>query len=71
MNAPIVAATTVGIIGVIVGATLAALAIVAIVLNVYWRARPKQRCPDCAEWVFIDARVCAHCGYRFDNGERD
>lgn len=24
-----------------------------------------KRCPDCAEVVKIEARVCKHCGYRF------
>lgn len=27
---------------------------------------PNQKvCPDCAEKVLFDARVCKHCGYRF------
>jgi hypothetical protein len=25
-----------------------------------------KRCPDCAERVLQDARVCKHCGFRFD-----
>lgn len=25
-----------------------------------------KTCPDCAEFVHVDARVCKHCGYRFD-----
>ncbi|WP_165606426.1 zinc ribbon domain-containing protein [Mycolicibacterium celeriflavum] len=25
----------------------------------------KKKCPDCAERVLYDARVCKHCGYRF------
>jgi len=24
-----------------------------------------KKCPDCAETVLADARVCKHCGYRF------
>lgn len=24
-----------------------------------------KKCPDCAETVLADARVCQHCGYRF------
>jgi hypothetical protein len=28
-------------------------------------AEPTKRCPDCAEIVLEDARVCKHCGYRF------
>jgi hypothetical protein len=24
-----------------------------------------KRCPDCAEFVRAEARVCKHCGYRF------
>lgn len=23
-----------------------------------------KQCPDCAEWVKVDANVCKHCGYR-------
>lgn len=26
----------------------------------------RKQCPDCAEWVQFDARVCKHCAYRFD-----
>lgn len=30
------------------------------------RSAPVARtCPDCAETVLPDARVCAHCGFRF------
>lgn len=25
-----------------------------------------KKCPDCAEWVRGDARVCRFCGYRFE-----
>jgi len=25
----------------------------------------QKRCPDCAEIILVDARVCKHCGYRF------
>lgn len=28
--------------------------------------QPVKRCPDCAESVLAEARVCKHCGYRFD-----
>jgi hypothetical protein len=27
--------------------------------------RPTKTCPDCAETVLAEARVCKHCGYRF------
>ncbi len=26
----------------------------------------QKKCPDCAEFVRMEARVCKHCGYRFD-----
>jgi hypothetical protein len=26
----------------------------------------QKKCPDCAEHVRAEARVCKHCGYRFD-----
>lgn len=28
--------------------------------------RKQKQCPDCAETILADARVCKHCGYRFD-----
>lgn len=28
--------------------------------------RREKTCPDCAEKVLVDAKVCRHCGYRFD-----
>lgn len=24
-----------------------------------------KKCPDCAETILVDAKVCKHCGYRF------
>jgi hypothetical protein len=27
---------------------------------------PTKKCPDCAETILHDARVCKHCGYRFE-----
>jgi hypothetical protein len=34
-----------------------------------WASQSRQattkKCPDCAETVLADARVCKHCGYRF------
>jgi ribosomal protein L37AE/L43A len=27
-----------------------------------------KKCPDCAETILFDAKVCKHCGYRFDGG---
>lgn len=29
-------------------------------------SRATMRCPDCAEDVLTEARVCKHCGYRFE-----
>ena len=28
-----------------------------------------KKCPDCAELVLVEARVCKHCGYRFAGEE--
>jgi hypothetical protein len=28
-------------------------------------AKTTKKCPDCAETILADARVCKHCGYRF------
>lgn len=25
-----------------------------------------KKCPDCAEFVLSEARVCKHCGYKFE-----
>jgi hypothetical protein len=33
-------------------------------------AEPTKRCPDCAETILEDARVCKHCGYRFGEEAR-
>jgi Uncharacterised protein family UPF0547 len=30
------------------------------------RARGQRVCPDCAEEVKFEAKVCKHCGYRFE-----
>lgn len=30
------------------------------------KGRKEKACPDCAEMVLADARVCKHCGYKFD-----
>lgn len=32
--------------------------------------RKHRTCPDCAETVLAEARVCRYCGFRFDGGER-
>jgi ribosomal protein L37AE/L43A len=34
-----------------------------------WEAeKTTKKCPDCAETVLADAKVCKHCGYRFAAG---
>jgi Uncharacterised protein family UPF0547 len=30
-----------------------------------------RKCPDCAETILVDAKVCKHCGYRFGSREPD
>lgn len=27
---------------------------------------PQKKCPDCAEVILAEARVCKHCGHKFD-----
>jgi hypothetical protein len=29
----------------------------------------EKKCPDCAEYIKLEARVCKHCGHRFSDGE--
>lgn len=38
---------------------------VAVPLGVIWFRSISKPCPDCAERVDKQARVCKHCGYRF------
>ena len=28
--------------------------------------REQRKCPDCAEFILTEARVCKHCGCRFE-----
>ncbi len=28
--------------------------------------RAQKKCPDCAELILAEARVCKHCSYRFE-----
>jgi hypothetical protein len=30
-----------------------------------WEDSETKKCPDCAETILADAKVCKHCGYRF------
>lgn len=35
-------------------------------------AQPQtKKCPDCAETILVDAKVCKHCGFRFAAGDQD
>jgi hypothetical protein len=38
---------------------------------VAWPQPATKRCPDCAETVLAEARVCKHCGYRFARSAPD
>ncbi len=66
-------AGAVAVINVLLGWTFLGW-IVALAMSVGGTARPPTApvawpatkvCPDCAETVLADARVCKHCGYRF------
>jgi rRNA maturation protein Nop10 len=47
--------------------------IIALAIALIVGERPARwataRCPDCAEMILSDARVCKHCGARLDTAE--
>ncbi len=51
-------------VGVVVGALLG---ILSPVLLVFAGTNPQsKKCPDCAEFVKADAKVCKHCGCKLE-----
>lgn len=57
------AAAGTGVYVVLAGAVISALGIIAMRA---WPGRELQHCPECAETILSEARVCRHCGYRLE-----
>ncbi len=60
-----------GIFGVILVACMPAVPKEAVATSPNFAAsqavnQQTKTCPDCAETILVNAKVCKHCGYRFD-----
>jgi Uncharacterised protein family UPF0547 len=57
-------------IAIYVAAAGVAAAFIGSVMLLRSRQAKTKKCPDCAETVLADAKVCKHCGYRFASSWR-
>jgi hypothetical protein len=54
----------------IVGVLFGPFGLVAALLQSPYSPKTHMVCPDCAEFVLLDARVCKHCGCKFQSEDK-
>jgi hypothetical protein len=55
----------------VVGALLGPFGLIAALLQSPYSPKTHMVCPDCAEFVLLDARVCKHCGCKFRSEDKN
>jgi hypothetical protein len=53
-------------IGAVFGAILGILAPLMLFVSGVSKGEQSKKCPDCAEFVKADAKVCKHCGCKLE-----
>jgi len=52
--------------GILLGFFLGPIGVIIIIVMVATSKKGKKKCPDCANWVNDDAKICSHCKHKFE-----
>lgn len=55
-----------GLLGFLYGFLLGPIGLLIICIWVAKSKEGKKKCPDCANWVNEEAKICSHCKYKFE-----